>query len=106
GNYPGNYQNPSSNGGTGISGDLDAARKFLAGEGGYVGVTNVPSNPEGYTISMWFKPAAGDLDDMALFDHGAHGGGPALYIVGNEIRYRTVDGQILTGAFSRADGGH
>ena len=62
--------------------------------GGYVGINNVPAMSEGYTIELWFKTS--DAGDMALFDHGAHGGGPALYLEGGNVKYRLVDGQILS----------
>lgn len=96
--HPGAYQNASQNGGIGISGDASAAREFLDGDGGYVGVNGVDAFPQSYTIEMWFKTS--DSGDMALFDHGAHGGGPALYLEGGAIKYRTVDGQILTAPYT------
>jgi hypothetical protein len=96
--YPGAYQNPSSNGGIGISGDANAARKFLDGDGGYVGINGVDAKTQSYTIELWFKTS--DAGDMALFDHGAHGGGPALYLEGSSIKYRTVDGQILSTGYA------
>jgi uncharacterized membrane protein YgcG len=94
GAHNGEYKNDTVNGPAGISGDGNTTRSFL-GKGGYVAVNGVPAMTNGFTISMWINPDRGQ--DMAVFDHGAGGGGPSIWIDGSDdLHFRMPDGTTLT----------
>ena len=77
GRHAGEYKNDTANGPTGISGDGNTTRSFL-GKGGYAYVNGVPSGHLGWTVEAWVN--RDDMNDMAIFDHGAGGSAPALFM--------------------------
>jgi hypothetical protein len=54
----------------------------------------VPSAPDGFSFEAWIDPD--DAGDMVVFDHGAPGGGPAVYIHGGALRFRMPDGTVVS----------
>ena len=80
--YDGEYKNDQTQGGTGVTGDLDKTRAFF-GEGGYAAVNNIAAPLYGYTLEAWWKPA--DDGGMAIVQHGSNG---TLWYDGANVRFR------------------
>jgi hypothetical protein len=88
GHHDAEYKNDTSGGPTGISGDGNTTRSFL-GKGGYVYVNGVPAGNLGWSVESWIDPD--DTGDMAIFDHGAGGSAPALFLRGQHLVLHLAD---------------
>lgn len=96
------YMNGSALGTIGVTGDSSRARKFRSGDGSYIGINDVPAGSRGFTFEGWVLPD--DITDMAIFDHGASGGGPAVYIKGKKVTFDMPDGvELQSGVLSNYD---
>ena len=88
------YENASYRGTIGATGaDLSTAHNFRGGDGAYLGVNDIAAKANGFTIEGWILPADGA--DMAIFDHGASGGGPALFISAGKLVFQMPGGSLV-----------
>lgn len=93
--HDGQYKNAQDGGPVGISADGDHARDFW-GESGYGFVNGIPApGPDNhytsYTLEAWFYLADTDFTNVNLHNDSTivqFGGGPAIYIKSNTIRFR------------------
>jgi hypothetical protein len=92
--FDGEYKNGQESGPVGVSADGNLARNFFGQSGyGFVNGLEAPGQENGYlnyTIEAWFYQADTD-GNTSLHDDGTivqFGGGPAIYIKSNTLRFR------------------
>jgi hypothetical protein len=92
--FNGEYKNGQESGPVGISADNDLSRNFFGSSGyGYVNGLEAPGVENGYlnyTVEAWFYQADTDgntsiHDDATIMQFG---GGPAIYVKSNTLRFR------------------